>query len=714
MTRKPLSKNIWTFLPVSRFSTMKTQWDDINRRNYNTPLLDSIFITPLLEAFSTGKEIIGLCGDGDNIKAMGIFEKKNLFQVTTFQPNQAPLGLFVFDNHLDHEDLFYSLLKSLPGYILNLGILFQDYNFYEKTPDSNRINSNMAFQTPNISIEGSFEDFWNGKSKSFRKQFNNRHNKLQKNDIVTECQCLTAPDDVKKAVTTFGLIESSGWKGRSNTAVHPDNIQGELYYRIFSNFAKNGEVRIYQYIYNGEVVAMDMCLIRDKTLYIMKTTYDEKQKDTSPTQLMRKEYLEGFFNDKTVINIESYGHVKNWHQHVAQHIRPIFIINIYRWPFLKKLHKLRIQNNLPSYQISHAMELLSFDSITLLPAKIKRVLTQKGQTSFFNGYSWYELLEKHALPAETSVKIYVLQDSFNMTPLMIYPILVNRKKTLFGSKTTLSEFSTVYGIEFSPILTNEEYDEKTLLPVFFSLLKKEPEWDIININLLHDSPKKERSIFQHHLTACQQNLSLVDKYYHSANWCVKIKDGDFASYMAARPKKLQNTLRRKNKKLHNQAKSEIIIYDSKDNIGKAIEDYQAIYQSSWKEAEFSPSFIQNFIQTTAQLKILRLGILYIEGKPASFVEMILCADRALIYKLAYVPDYNHFSPGSILLSEMIKHVIEKDGVNLIDFGLGNDPYKRDWMEEKTQIFGIIAFNKKNLNGLIGASRHFLGEILRKK
>lgn len=714
MSQTTKNKDIWNFISIKRFKSIHIQWDNINKRNFDTPLLDSLFIFPLLEYFSSGKEIIAIYGTRNNIKAMGILEYKNPFQVTTFQPNQAPIGLFVFDRTLDPEILFQSLLRTLPGYVLNLGILFQDSNFYQKIPDGNHVNSNMVFHTPNISITGNFTNFWNEKSKSFQKQFKTRYSKLQKNQIITKCRCLTTEQEIKDAIATFGLIESSGWKGRSNTAVHPDNIQGKLYHKIFTNFSRNDEVRIYQYIYNDRIVATDLCLVRNNTLYIMKTTYDEEQKDTSPTQLMRKEYIEIFFDQKNIKSIESYGHIKSWHKYIAQHIRPIFITNVYRWVWLKKLHKLRIQNSLPSEQMSCAMELLSFDSINKLPIRVRKAIVQKDQNSFFNGYSWYELLEKHALSSNATIKIFLLQDSFNMTPLMIYPMIIKKEKKLFGKKTTLSEFSTVYNINFSPILISEKYEQKKLLTIFFSLLKKENQWDEININLLYDSSEQTCTIFQQHYLAYKKNFSLIDKYYHSTNWYVQIPDNNYTNYIKNRPKKLQNTLRRKTKKLHDQTSSEIIIYNGKNNIEKAIKDYQSIYRASWKETEASPDFIQNFIRKTAQLNILRLGILYIEGEAAAFVKMILCGNKVVIYKLAYAPKYNYYSPGSILLGKMIKYVIEEDSVKWIDFGVGNDPYKKDWMQEKTQIYGIIAFNKKTVKGIFYAYKHFLGKFLRKK
>ncbi|MES2302033.1 MAG: GNAT family N-acetyltransferase, partial [Pseudomonadota bacterium] len=53
---------------------------------------------------------------------------------------------------------------------------------------------------------------------------------------------------------------------------------------------------------------------------------------------------------------------------------------------------------------------------------------------------------------------------------------------------------------------------------------------------------------------------------------------------------------------------------------------------------------------------------------------------AFIHKLAHDERYRKQSPGTLLTGAMFEHVIDRDRVDLVDFGTGDDPYKRDWME----------------------------------
>ncbi|MGQ3178824.1 MAG: GNAT family N-acetyltransferase, partial [Blastomonas fulva] len=54
---------------------------------------------------------------------------------------------------------------------------------------------------------------------------------------------------------------------------------------------------------------------------------------------------------------------------------------------------------------------------------------------------------------------------------------------------------------------------------------------------------------------------------------------------------------------------------------------------------------------------------------------------AYIHKLAHDERHIQASPGTLLTHALFSHVIDTDHVDLVDFGTGSDPYKRDWMED---------------------------------
>jgi CelD/BcsL family acetyltransferase involved in cellulose biosynthesis len=63
---------------------------------------------------------------------------------------------------------------------------------------------------------------------------------------------------------------------------------------------------------------------------------------------------------------------------------------------------------------------------------------------------------------------------------------------------------------------------------------------------------------------------------------------------------------------------------------------------------------------------------------------------------------------------MFRHVIDKDNVDVIDFGTGNDPYKADWMDRSTPLMLITAHNPITATGLLGAAKAGLSRLVRRR
>ena len=202
------------------------------------------------------------------------------------------------------------------------------------------------------------------------------------------------------------------------------------------------------------------------------------------------------------------------------------------------------------------------------------------------------------------------------------------------------------------------------------------------------------------------NFRLSKNYSQTDNWFVN-NIIDFESYYQQRPSQLKNTLKRKEKKLANALEYQVKIVTSVEDLEQYFPAYQAIYQASWKGEEYSFAFIKQVCIQAAKENKLRLGVLFIAGKPAAMQLWFLEKGTASIFKLAYEPQYQQYSVGSILSMALSKHVITTDKVTAIEFGMGNEPYKKDWMAEKQQRFTVQAFNEKSFFGLVGALRHIV-------
>ncbi len=172
-----------------------------------------------------------------------------------------------------------------------------------------------------------------------------------------------------------------------------------------------------------------------------------------------------------------------------------------------------------------------------------------------------------------------------------------------------------------------------------------------------------------------------ERYFRFRNWIYRVDGHSFADYMAARPSRVRNTVARKRRKLAREHAYEIRLYGG-DDWREGLADYHRVYSASWKPEEQFDAFVSGLAQRFSAAGWLRLAVLYIGGRPAAAQFWFVAHGRASIFKLAYDESWKHYSPGSILIAWLMEQVIDRDGVEEIDFLTGNDAYKQEWMSER--------------------------------
>lgn len=182
------------------------------------------------------------------------------------------------------------------------------------------------------------------------------------------------------------------------------------------------------------------------------------------------------------------------------------------------------------------------------------------------------------------------------------------------------------------------------------------------------------------------------------SWQVCTEEEDFEAYWAGRPSRLRNTAQRKAK----AAGLDIAIHRSFDE--EAWAAYESVYAASWKPEEGSPEFLRALAEQEGAAGTLRLGIASRDGKPLAVQLWLAENQEACIHKLAYREDSKELSPGTVLSMAMFRSVIDEDRVWWIDYGTGDDGYKRDWMDDRVPLFRLSAWNPRTLTGLAGAAR----------
>jgi len=166
---------------------------------------------------------------------------------------------------------------------------------------------------------------------------------------------------------------------------------------------------------------------------------------------------------------------------------------------------------------------------------------------------------------------------------------------------------------------------------------------------------------------------LVERSPCDTNHILHVKGRTYAEYMADRPGRVRTTLKRKAKKVDVTLATEF----SADDWAA----YEDIYADSWKPEEGDPAMLRRFAEAESAHGRYRFGLARHEGNPVAAQFWTADNGTAYIHKLAHRESAKPLSPGTTVTAALFEHVIDADGISMVDFGTGDDPYKRDWMEE---------------------------------
>ena len=254
------------------------------------------------------------------------------------------------------------------------------------------------------------------------------------------------------------------------------------------------------------------------------------------------------------------------------------------------------------------------------------------------------------------------------------------------SSETLQSLRNRHTAQYSLLLA--EHDQPQILDCLAEGLSQLP------FQALRLEPVAENN---DNINSLQQSLESLGftchRSFSSYNWVHQLAGQSYADYLAERPAWLRSTIARKRRKLEREQGFEIRLY-SGDDLEQVKADYNAIYQASWKANELIEGYLEDLLLSFAAAGWLRLAILTISGQPAAAQIWFVAHGKASIFRLVYDDAWKDYSPGTILTDYLVKHVIEVDRVDEIDFLTGNDAYKQHWMSERRQRWALVCIRDR--------------------
>jgi hypothetical protein len=329
---------------------------------------------------------------------------------------------------------------------------------------------------------------------------------------------------------------------------------------------------------------------------------------------------------------------------------------------------------------------------TGLPGWCDRFLADPDTGEFFASRAWYDTLIAHALPAGAEPMLAVCGED----GAAILPLLRTGRR--------LASLASPYTLDWRPLLALDA-DAAALQAAgrgFGRLFRRRPP---VRFDTLDPEAPGLEALLEGLATAGMRPL----RFLHTGNRHETLRPGTgWKAWLASRPPALRNTITRKLARSAGET-----VFEPIASLGHALDAgiaaYEQVRAKSWKPYEPFPAFDGALMRVAASLGALRLGVLRARRDGVPFAAQYWILDRggrrATVLKLAHAEDSRASSPGTVLTALMVQHLLEMDRVEELDFGRGDDDYKRLWVSMRRQRIGVMLADPMHPTGLVALARH---------
>jgi hypothetical protein len=349
------------------------------------------------------------------------------------------------------------------------------------------------------------------------------------------------------------------------------------------------------------------------------------------------------------------------------------------------------------------VDLDSFESIAALPSSAAVLLDGIGRENLFTSRPWYESFVAAGLSPDTQPLFLTLAGSDGS----VAAVLPCQRRA--SDDPPVSSLTSFYSCDFRPLIAPGGDTAATA----FALGCKLAERFSGEAAVRFDSFDSTLPTLEPFLAGLVRPGRAILRYAHFGRWWEPVAGRDFPAYLAARDGALREVIRRKGARLAREGATFTMIGvgSSAPEIERSIADYEAVYASSWKVAEPFREFQPTLMRMLAREGWLRLAICRLGERPIAAQLWVVVGRTATVLKLAHDRQFDKQSPGTLLTAFAIRTLMDGGRIALIDFGRGDDAYKKGWATHRTPHIGVLSVDIKRRPLLV--ARHLAGAALRR-
>ena len=679
-------------------------WDDLNQRQFKShPLLDSRFWDSLLRHFGhPGIELWVYC-QGTQASAMCILERAGWGRWRSFKPPQAPLGPVM----ISEAGMVDALLQALGPMALQVDLLCIDPDLCAfALPPLRRASQTLHLRTMDIQTSGGFDSYWATRPARLRQNLRRYERLAESAGIHLDYRVIDQPGEMAAAVTRYAALESGGWKAARGTALTPGGSQSLFYAELLLIHGLTDQAVVHE-LWHGEQLAASRLMLRGNgTKVMLKTSYDEALAKYAVGWRMLTCSLQKVFADTGTGKIDFYTDAHDGQLPWATGFRWIRHLTVYQsgltgtlWHGLQIARQALLAPARRPTSTDAGLQVTQQDLSKPWPKDLAALFEEGARESLEISQSWYENMHRRVFGQHPGAALWVLRKDGNAVAAL--PLIA--EKARLGQK--LSVMGNYYTAFFSPTVA------AGLKPAELAVLIRHLITHYRRLGrLTFDPMDPESEGFLRLVQALELNGLVCFKYFRFGNWHLPQQTG-YAQYLKGRSANLRSSIKRRHKRISEEG-GRIEIITAPADVARGMAAYWHVYQSSWKQVEPFPEFIDGLAEWSAAQGQLRLGLVWLNDIAIAAQIWLVAHGKCEIFKVAYDEAHKELSPGTVLTAALLERVLDHDGVNEVDFLIGDDQYKRNWMSHRRERWGLVAFDPRRAGGSLGILKELLGSAVR--
>ena len=333
--------------------------------------------------------------------------------------------------------------------------------------------------------------------------------------------------------------------------------------------------------------------------------------------------------------------------------------------------------------------------------------------SFFLTYDWTRCCWEE-LRTGNELRVFVVQDGGKI--LLIAPLMISRrpKRGLPANCLTFIEHPEA---QIADLLSScEDLEGRAVHELLRYLVRERADWHLLSLDKLPEGSPTVGHLRK--IAASSQSHIELQPSYEA--FYIPLR-ATWEEYLSSRSARFRKTLRNiVNRVDRLGTKVEVKRYAGAQLGPDVLHQVFSVSDSSWKlgdgvamtSKQPRMRFFEQILSNPIQRAAVQIWLLEVDAVPIASETQVI--DGAIAYALRsdYDERYADYSPGVYLQVEILKHLFASQQ-EIYNFGVGLNPYKARWADERLSLVNFRAYNKSLYSRLLkSVHRYDLAKLSR--